>query len=154
MVPLIFATGIAEGGGLFLVATVVLPSLVSKVEVVAIVAAIVTAFRAWTWNNYLSGLRLEGAPTRALAALDQYGRWFFIFGLALPVLLVILGFVVSSIAAALFAGVGVCIVASGAALKFVIVTRAGYNQGFALSHTPVRGSGAAGPAVKPGWLVS
>jgi phenylacetyl-CoA:acceptor oxidoreductase subunit 2 len=36
-------------------------------------------------------------------------------------------------------------------LKFVLVTRAGYNQGFALEHTPVRGSGAAGPGVKPGW---
>jgi hypothetical protein len=31
------------------------------------------------------------------------------------------------------------------------VTRAGYNQGFALEHTPVRGSGAAGSGVKPGW---
>ncbi len=154
VVPLILATGIAEGGGLFLVATVTLPSLASMAEIAAIAAAVVTAFRAWTWNNYLSGLRLEGAPTRALAALEHYERWFFIFGLALPVLLVILAIVVASIAAALFAGAGVCIVASGAALKYVIVTRAGYNQGFALSHTPVRGSGAAGPAVKPGWLAS
>ena len=38
-----------------------------------------------------------------------------------------------------------------AALKFILVTRAGFNQGFALNHTPVRGSGIAGPAVKPGW---
>ena len=41
--------------------------------------------------------------------------------------------------------------AAGAGLKFVLVTRASYNQGFALVHTPVRGSGQAGPAVKPGW---
>jgi phenylacetyl-CoA:acceptor oxidoreductase subunit 2 len=33
------------------------------------------------------------------------------------------------------------------------VTRAGFNQGFSLSHTPVRGSGVAGPAVKPGWVL-
>ena len=31
------------------------------------------------------------------------------------------------------------------------VTRAGYNQGYALRHTPTRGEGAIGPAVKPGW---
>jgi phenylacetyl-CoA:acceptor oxidoreductase subunit 2 len=36
-------------------------------------------------------------------------------------------------------------------LKLILVTRAGYNQGFALAHTPIRGSGIAGPAVKPGW---
>jgi phenylacetyl-CoA:acceptor oxidoreductase subunit 2 len=36
-------------------------------------------------------------------------------------------------------------------LKYVLVTRAGFNQGFALARTPVRGWGAAGPAVKPGW---
>jgi phenylacetyl-CoA:acceptor oxidoreductase subunit 2 len=45
----------------------------------------------------------------------------------------------------------VCIAVTGAALKFFVVTRAGYNQGFALAHTPVRGAGIAGPAVKPGW---
>jgi len=34
---------------------------------------------------------------------------------------------------------------SGAALKFTLGTRAGYNQ--PLSYTPVRGRGVAGPAV-------
>ena len=43
------------------------------------------------------------------------------------------------------------VAAAGGAFKFVLVTRAGYNQGFALAHTPVRGSGSAGPAIKPGW---
>jgi phenylacetyl-CoA:acceptor oxidoreductase subunit 2 len=38
-------------------------------------------------------------------------------------------------------------------LKFVLITRAGYNQGFALKHTPVRGVGIAGPPVKPGWIM-
>ncbi len=154
IVPLILATGIAEGGGLFLVATAALPSLVSRADIAAIVVAVVAEFRALAWNSYFSSLRLEGAPARAFAVLEHYGRWFFIFGLALPALLVVLGFVATNIAPALFAGAGVCIVASGAVLKYLIVTRAGYNQGFALSHTPVRGSGVAGPAVKPGWLVS
>jgi phenylacetyl-CoA:acceptor oxidoreductase 26-kDa subunit len=43
--------------------------------------------------------------------------------------------------------------ASGWALKFILVTRAAYNQGFALKHIPVRGSGAPGPAIKPGWSI-
>jgi phenylacetyl-CoA:acceptor oxidoreductase 26-kDa subunit len=36
-------------------------------------------------------------------------------------------------------------------LKFILITRAAYNQGFALAHTPVRGSGFPGGVVKPGW---
>ena len=43
--------------------------------------------------------------------------------------------------------------AAGWAWKFILVTRAGYNQGFALKHTPVRGAGIAGPPVKPGWIL-
>jgi phenylacetyl-CoA:acceptor oxidoreductase subunit 2 len=45
-------------------------------------------------------------------------------------------------------------VAAGGLLKFILVTRAAFNQGFALTHTPVRGSGIAGPPVKPGWSTS
>jgi phenylacetyl-CoA:acceptor oxidoreductase subunit 2 len=59
--------------------------------------------------------------------------------------------VATVVPAILFAIAGVCIAAAGAFLKFILVTRAGFNQGFALVHTPVRGAGIAGPAVKPGW---
>ena len=37
----------------------------------------------------------------------------------------------------------IAVVASGWALKFVLVTRAGYQQGFALER--------AGGTIKPGW---
>jgi phenylacetyl-CoA:acceptor oxidoreductase 26-kDa subunit len=68
-----------------------------------------------------------------------------------PTGLIILAFIIPNLATALFPIAGLCIAGAGAALKFVLVTRAGYNQGFALVHTPVRGSGIAGPAIKPGW---
>jgi hypothetical protein len=68
-----------------------------------------------------------------------------------PVALIALAFVASSAAPMLFVLGGLCICAAGAALKFVLVTHAGWNQGFALTHTPSRGSGTARPAVKPGW---
>jgi len=42
---------------------------------------------------------------------------------------------------------------AGWALKFIMITRAAYNQGFALNHTPVRGSGLPGGAVKPRWAL-
>jgi phenylacetyl-CoA:acceptor oxidoreductase subunit 2 len=83
--------------------------------------------------------------------LASYRPWFFAFGLALPVLLILFAVVVASDAPLLLAAAGSSVAASGGLLKFILVTRAGFNQGFALAHTPVRGAGAAGPAVKPGW---
>jgi phenylacetyl-CoA:acceptor oxidoreductase subunit 2 len=52
-----------------------------------------------------------------------------------------------------FACGGLSAFAAGWALKLILVTRAGYNQGFALNHTPARGSGIAGAMVKPGWAL-
>jgi phenylacetyl-CoA:acceptor oxidoreductase 26-kDa subunit len=74
----------------------------------------------------------------------------FLGGLALPLALIAAGLALPT-AKPLLALAGLAIMAAGAGLKFVLVTRAGFNQGFALVHTPVRGSGQAGPAVKPGW---
>jgi Fe-S-cluster-containing dehydrogenase component/DMSO reductase anchor subunit len=153
IVPLMIATGIAEGVGLFLAANAVLPSIVPMTEIVASAAIMLAAIRAWTWGSYISGLRMEGAPARAIAVLDGFGPWFFMLGLAVPTVLVILGLNAANLASVLFAVAGACIAGAGAALKFILVTRAGYNQGFALTHTPVRGSGVPGPAVKPGWLI-
>jgi phenylacetyl-CoA:acceptor oxidoreductase subunit 1 len=151
ILPLIIVTGLAEGSGLFLVATVLLPSFGPLAEAAAIAATVLAALRAWTWSSYITALKSEGAPIRALAALDAFRRWFFAVGLVAPVMLIVFGFVAMIAAAVLFGLAGVGLFVAGAALKFILVTRAGYNQGFALTHTPVRGSGVAGPAVKPGW---
>jgi phenylacetyl-CoA:acceptor oxidoreductase subunit 2 len=120
-------------------------------EPIAAAAVVLAALRALAWRNYRGALDRTGAPTRALVVLATFAPWFFIFGLALPVLSVVAGVVAANAAPYLFAFAGASMVAAGAALKFILVTRAGYNQGFALSHTPMRGSGRPGPAVKPGW---
>jgi hypothetical protein len=60
---------------------------------------------------------------------------------------------VTAVVPLVFAFGGLCAFATGCALKFIIVTQAGYNQGFALERTPVRGSGIAGVMVKPGWIL-
>jgi len=154
VVPLIVTTGIAEGAGLLLAATAVLPALAPVANETALVVALLAALRAWTWRTYLLGLRIEGAPVRAIAVLDLFRPWFFALGLALPSALIALGFGVDGLRPMLFALAGLSVCAAGSALKFVLVTRAGFNQGFALAHTPVRGSGVPGPTVKPGWSIS
>lgn len=151
IVPLMIATGLAEGCGLLLVATALWPSLRPMTELTAVTVVILSALRSWTWRSYATALVIEGAPKRTLEVLHAFGPWFFIFGLGAPFVLIVLGFLATKFAFLLFFLAGGCVAVAGGALKFMLVTRAGYNQGFALLHTPVRGSGMAGPAIKPGW---
>ena len=154
VVRLVMTTGLAEGGGLFLAAIAQFAALAPLMEVVAVVVVLLAALRGWFWQSYQAALKAEGAPTRALAAFHDYRSWFFAVGLVVPLILAIAGFAVKGAAVPLFTLTGLCVTAAGAVLKFVLVTRAGFNQGFALNHTPVRGAGIAGPPVKPGWSIT
>jgi phenylacetyl-CoA:acceptor oxidoreductase subunit 2 len=149
IVPLILATGLAEGSGLFLMAAVVANS--SFASGAAIGAAVLAAIRAFAWHLYCHTLHRQGAPARSLQILKHTAPMVLIGGAVLPIALIVFGFIIPPAVTVLFAMAGFISAGIGAALKFVLVTRAGYNQGFALQHTPIRGSGGAGPGVKPGW---
>ena len=153
IVPLIVVTGLTEGLGLFLVLPPLLPELMPLAAPVAAAMLVFVAGRGLVWMSYSIGLRNTGAPTRSFEVLDAYRPWFLAFGLVVPAVAVPLGFAVTAFATLLFAFGGLSALVAGLALKFILVTRAGYNQGFALNHTPVRGSGIAGPLVKPGWIL-
>ena len=150
MVPLIMATGIAEGAGLFLAGAALLPSLVPAAPAVAVAAVMLAGLRGWIWRLYLSALQVEGAPSRTLAVLSTLSPWFFLVGLAVPSILTVVGLAVTDISLPVFAVAGICIFVSGGTLKLILVTRAGFNQGFALPQAPARGSEVTGPAIKPG----
>ncbi|HEY6861074.1 MAG TPA: 4Fe-4S dicluster domain-containing protein [Pseudolabrys sp.] len=153
IVPLMIVTGAAEGSGLFLATIAQSSTLLPLVRAVAMVTVVLVVLRGWIWGSYLAALAAEGAPKRTLAVLYDYRPWFLVAGLALPLTLIIIGLAVMPAAAQLYVAAGLCAAAAGAVLKFILVTRAGFNQGFALTHTPVRGSGIAGPPVKPGWSI-
>ena len=137
LIPLVVITGLAEGSGLLLA----LASQAIVTPPLLVFAATVVLARAWVWQVYRR--RLAGrASTRALAALDDAGRWLWIAGSALPLLLLALaasGSLGSAIAAPALAVAGFAAAGTGAWLKFTLITRAGFNQGFALAHLPVRG---------------
>jgi phenylacetyl-CoA:acceptor oxidoreductase subunit 2 len=153
IVPLIAVTGLTEGAGLFLVLVFVLPDLASQAIPVAVAMLVLVAARALAWTSYMGGLHNGGAPARTFMILNAYRPWLFGAGLAVPALTVALGLLIAPAADVLFALAGLSAFAAGWGLKFVLVTRAGYNQGFAIDHTPVHGAGVAGPAVKPGWVL-
>ena len=151
VIALIMATGLAEGCGLYLVLAAFLAALGAAAKPVAVVLAALALVRIWAWWRYLAALESGGAPTRTLEIFTACRMWFFAAGLMLPLALVAAGFIVPTADAALFALAGLSVFATGWAIKFILITRAAYNQGFALPHTPIRGSGVPGPAVKPGW---
>jgi len=151
VIPLLMATGLAEGCGLFLLLALLLPALSAAAPPVAIALIVLATMRFWAWWRYLSALESEGAPTRTLEIFTACRAWFFVAGFALPAALVAVGLILPVAGAALFALAGLSVFATGWAIKFILITRAAYNQGFALPHTPIRGSGIPGPAVKPGW---
>jgi Fe-S-cluster-containing dehydrogenase component/DMSO reductase anchor subunit len=151
VIPLILATGLAEGCGLFLLLAAFLPALASVATPVALALAALAAARIWAWWRYLAALENEGAPTRTLEIFTDCRPWVLAAGLVLPVVLVVVGLILPHAGTVLFAIAGLAVFASGWGVKFILITRAAYNQGFALPHTPIRGSGIPGPAVKPGW---
>ncbi|MFO1398736.1 MAG: hypothetical protein U1F48_16905 [Burkholderiales bacterium] len=121
VVPLIVLTALAEGTGL-LVAT----GLVGGGWHATLAVLVVARFAVW--HLYRRAVAPVAAKD-ALVALDGAGRVLLLAGTLLPLALVAWVPAVAGLAATL----------AGSYLKFVLVTRAGFNQGFTLVHVPVRG---------------
>jgi phenylacetyl-CoA:acceptor oxidoreductase subunit 2 len=148
VVPLILATGLAEGAGLVALACA-FPATHALARPVAIALAALLVARAIAWRAYRRPL---AAPRKALDALDRAAPLFDGIGSWVAAgLAAAAAFAPEVMAAPLGAAAGALAAAGGWHLKFVLVARAGFNQGFALPRMPVRGSGAPGPSAKPGW---
>jgi len=134
--PLIVASGLAEGAGLFFLSTPLHgagtpPSL-------AIFAALIVA-RGVLWLLYRG--RLSGAAPGARAALDRAGRVLLVAGTLVPLgLLAVIAVATMQEAMALLAAIaGLAATLGGAYMKYTMLVRAGFNQGFSLERLPVRG---------------
>ena len=118
--------------------------------------------RVICWRAYLSGLRADGAPQGTLRALQTIDAPLVAIGHVIPAALIIASWAAAPAGAgtgsAIITGVqimivvaGLLAVGSGWALKYTIVRRAAFTQGFALPHLPVRGSRTVDLGTKPGW---
>ena len=128
VVPFVVATGLAEGGALLLLA----PPSQRAPWLPGLVAALLLV-RIALWAAYRQRL-----AARAQAALAAPGRALVWGGTVLPLALMALA-AAGVLPAAALALAGAAAAASGAWIKFALVTRAGFNQGFALARLPVRG---------------
>jgi phenylacetyl-CoA:acceptor oxidoreductase subunit 2 len=139
VVPLIVATGLAEGAGLFFVAA---PRLGEGSNAPALALGSLVLVRYAAWHFYRRRLTRTTAPA-ALAALDRAGVYLRYAGTLAPLLFVAAlatGAATGVTAAVAAALAGALAAAAGLRLKWVLVRRAAFHQGFTLPHWPVRGA--------------
>lgn len=152
IVPLVMLTGLCEGASLALLAAAATADHAYLKWLEGFLLALVLA-RGLAWYAYRSGLQHEGAPTRALAALSRIELSFSMLGNWAPLVLLFIALASSSANLVFWLGVisALATLWSGWLFKVVLITRAAFNQGFALPRTAVRGTGSGGPAARPGW---
>jgi len=132
----IVTTGLAEGGGAFLAAS----ALVGGTQLPGLAFfALAAVARVLAWSRYRARLE-HGVSKRALDTLNPAGRILVQLGTIVPLVLLLAGLALPEFArtAGIFAGLAA--LGAGWYLKFMLVTRAAFNQGFALPKLPVRGS--------------
>jgi phenylacetyl-CoA:acceptor oxidoreductase subunit 2 len=132
----IVTTGLAEGGGAFLAGSALADG--TQLTGVAFFALAVMA-RALAWSRYRERLE-RSVPRRALDALGPAGRMLVQLGTVVPLVLALAGLAFPEFASTAVIFAGLTALGAGWYLKFVLVTRAAFNQGFALPKLPVRGT--------------
>jgi phenylacetyl-CoA:acceptor oxidoreductase subunit 2 len=123
VVALVMTSALTEGIGLLMIMH---PDLL----VLSLFTAAAIA-RGFAWSGYWSALKQPASR----AALGPAGEMLIQIGTIVPLALVF-GWIFVPQAAIL---AGIAAILTGWRLKYVLVTRAALNQGFALPHLPVRG---------------
>jgi len=138
LVPLVVLTGLTEGGGIF-IATIPLHRTAPLALLTLFGVLVMVRLSVWiAYRRRLDGSLAEGART----ALDRAGIVLLVLGTAVPLCMIAIAASIAlsaGVVSALCVAIGLAATLAGAWLKFAIVTRAGFNQGFALPHLPVRG---------------
>ena len=135
--PLLVITGLAEGAGLWLVVAAWLR--IGTQTLLTIFGALVL-LRIVIWLAYRRAIATQSP--NAHRALDVTSRVLQLVGTLVPlaaVALVATGAVSGMSTFVVAAIAGVAAAASGAHVKFTLVTKAGFTQGAALVRLPVRG---------------
>ena len=131
---LLFVTALAEGAGLFCVvmAWVGLPTP-APIALGLLLVARAVAFRSWQ-------RRMEAGPATVAAQWARHcAPRIRVAGAIVPLLALLLAIFAGPLAPVLVTVAGLLAAATGAAFKFLLITRMGQYQGYSLPHMPVRG---------------
>ncbi|MEI8325903.1 MAG: DmsC/YnfH family molybdoenzyme membrane anchor subunit [Betaproteobacteria bacterium] len=134
---LFLVTAACEGCGVFLMLCLLLQR---SGGLAPLLLATLLVLRVAVWTGYRRAVKSSLAP-RAAQALDAAGQFLWLGGTLVPLALLASGLSLSggTAATALAASAGLCAAFAGAQVKYTLVTRASFNQGFALLKMPVRG---------------
>jgi len=136
LVPLVIATGIAEGGGIALALDAALktqPWMGLSLFTVAVIA------RALLLGGYLREVG-PALDREARETLTAAGKVLRDTGTVLPLLLLATAILMPQAEAVLSAFAGLAAAHGGWRFKALLVTRAAFNQGFSIAALPVRGT--------------
>ncbi len=128
IVPLVVATGLAEGASLFLVLAALLGTTAAWAAY-ALLALL--ALRTAAWHRYRLELAASAAPKQALESVRAVAMGFLGAGNLLPPALLLTGLVAPSTGAPSAALAGVLAIWGGWRLKFHVIARAAHVQGYA-----------------------
>ena len=154
IMPLVVTTGLAEGVGLLAIFVVFAGLEASTMRLLAVALLALIGLRHVMWQAYRGALGAEGAPTKTFEALDGSPLKLTLGHQIVPVAIVVAGLLFDALLPALLAVAAVFVVASGWMFKFTLITRASFNQGFAVERMPARGAGDSALGIRPGWTLS
>lgn len=151
---LIVASGLLEGIGLFALVHLFAPDKIPFAQSSTTLATMLSIVTGGLWIGYRLSAKRQGFPPLARRALNKVAPLVNILGHMLP----LVGFAglvntqPGSFTLTLMAGCGA--VLGGVIWKFTVITRASYQQGFALPKLPQRGSGSRAAPLRPSTYVS
>ncbi len=150
VVSLLFSTGLTEGAGLLAILVAITGFEGSDLRIITLMLIGLVALRHILWRSYRTALGEVGAPLGTFNALDRgYLNLSTVSQTVILVLLVVGLFnPIALIVAAALA------VVTGWAFKFTLITKAAFNQGFAIERMPARGAGKSATGIKPGWTTA
>jgi phenylacetyl-CoA:acceptor oxidoreductase subunit 2 len=150
IVPLILAFGLAEGVGAFIVLSS-FPGGATPRALAGGLALLLVVGRWLAWMSYSARFSRDPSPVGTRRVLQACRLPFTTIGMLAPLALLAAALWFPAAGAVLAPLAGLLVVASGWLVKYMIITRAAFNQGFALPRLPKRGAGASGGASRPGW---
>lgn len=128
IVPLIVTTGFAEGLGAALIY-----AAITGLPTVEILLALLLALiaRAWAWYAYRDALHRAQAPPGTLSVLQTLHVQLVLYGVVLPAVAAFIALKgVFAIPTAIIAGLATLL--SGWGLKYVLVVKASFKQGYGI----------------------
>jgi len=150
VVGFIIATGLTEGWSLLMMASPPSspPSSLNEMLAGGLVVLLIT--RLLMWRRYLKALQ-GNAPTAALKVLQKYNTAFILVSHTLPIAVIGVDMIWSGVSVYGLGAAGFFALIGGWVMKYILITKASWNQGYEIVHTPERGLGGSGPGGQPGW---